>query len=335
MKNKKYRLLSAIVLSGMILASFGGCGDKNNSSVSESSLNSEEIAAVQKPGLSFHYGEPATSGNQLDEPDPTAAVTTSASSESSGNVATSVAVVTDSEGSAVTEVADVTNAAGAVVTTQVVVTDSEGTPVTEAGGQTVTTVVNVTEVVQKTEIFTESQSEETTSDSETQTTTASSESSESSESTSYKADMKSFNAMWLDVSESKNYTFNDTFIEVKVQINEDIPDGKYPINITWPDFAAYDKEVIGKTIETDHTVNGYIYVNTPVEAQNIPSDGFVVYAENVEGKQGEETILKFGLKNNPGICAVNFNFEYDENAITIKQAYAVGDFEEISAGNLS
>lgn len=321
---KNYRLLSAVVLSGMILASFGGCGDKNNSSsdapVAESSLDESQIAAVQKPGLKFTYGEPSTSGNTLDNPDPTAPATTASSS--SGNAVTSVATVTDAQGSAVTEIANVTDSAGAVVTTQAVVTDSAGTPVTEAGGAVVTTVVNVTEVVNKTEVVTDSQKPD-----DTETTT--------SGGSSYQADMKTFNAMWLDVSESKNYTFNDTFIEVKVKINEDIPDGKYPINITWPDFACYDPEMIGKSVDPDHTVNGYIYVNTPAEKQDIPSDGFTVIAENVEAKQGEEAVIKFDIKNNPGICAVNFNFEYDENAITIDSAYAVGEFEKVSDGNLN
>lgn len=321
---KNYRLLSAIVISGMILASFGGCGDKNNSSsdvpAAESSLDESQIAAVQKPGLKFTYGEPSTSGNALDNPDPTAPATTSSNS---GNAVTSVVTVTDAQGSAVTEIADVTDSAGVAVTTQVVVTDGAGTPVTEAGGETVTTVVNVTEVVPKTEVVTDSQKP----DDSTETTT--------SGGSSYQANMKTFNAMWLDVSESQNYTFNDTFIEVKVKINQDIPDGKYPINITWPDFAAYDPEVIGKSIDPDHTINGYIYVNTPAESQSIPSDGFTVIAENVEAKQGEEAVIKFDIKNNPGICAVNFNFEYDENAITIDSAYAVGEFEKISDGNLN
>jgi len=339
MKHKNYRLLSAIVLSGVILASFGGCGDKNNSSSSEApkaeaTLNSEELAAVQKPGLSFRYGEPATSGNTLDNPDPTAAATTSASESTtgaSGGAVTSVAVVTDSQGSAVTEIADVTDSAGAVVTTNAVVTDDAGVPVTEAGGQTVTTVVNVTQVVNKTEIVTNSQNEDTpdTPEGSNQTETTTSGNS------NYQADMKSFNAMWLDVSELENYTFNDTFIQVDVTINKDIPDGKYPINITWPDFACYDPETIGKDIAVDHTINGYIYVNVPAEKQTVPDDGFVVVAENVEAKQGETATLKFNLKNNPGVCAVNFNFEYDGNAITIDEAYAVGEFANISNGNLS
>lgn len=322
---KNYRLLSAFILSGMILASFGGCEDKKESSSTsdvpsaESSLDESQIAAVQKPGLKFTYGEPSTSGNTLDNPDPTAPATTSSKS---GSTVTSVATVTDAQGSAVTEIVNVTDSAGAAVTTQAVVTDNAGTPVTEAGGVTVTTVVNVTEAVHKTEVVTDSQKPDNT-----ETTT--------SGGSSYQADMKTFNAMWLDVSESKNYTFNDTFIEVKVKINEDIPDGKYPINITWPDFAAYDPDVIGKSIDPDHTVNGYIYVNTPAEEQTIPSDGFTVIAENVEAKQGEEAVIKFDIKNNPGICAVNFNFEYDENAVTIDSAYAVGEFEKISDGNLN
>lgn len=343
MKFKKYRFLSAVVLSGVILATFGGCGEKNNSSsvpAAESSIDESQIAAVQKPGLKFTYGEPSTSpGNALDNPDPTAPV-----SGTSSAVSTTAAVVTvtDSAGSAVTEVVNVTDAAGVTITTQEIVTDDAGQAVTEAGGQTVTTVVNVTETAVKTETVPQTQQPEGSQSSgnnnnntDSSSSSTSTSSSSSSDTPAYQANMKTFNAMWLDVSESKNYTFNDTFIEVKVTINEDIPDGKYPINITWPDFACYDPDVIGKTIEPDHTINGYIYVNVPVENQDIPSDGFVVIAENVEAKQGGEAVLKFDLKNNPGLCAVNFNFDYDENAIKINEAYAVGEFEKISGGNLS
>ncbi|MDE5945930.1 MAG: hypothetical protein K2G63_01285 [Oscillospiraceae bacterium] len=319
------KILSAIVLSAMILATFGGCGDKNSSS-DLSSLTQSEIDAVQKPGLKFTYGEPVESQNELDKADPTAPAVTSASENNSNNVVTSVAVVTDASGNAVTEIADVTEAGGAVVTEKVVVTDDAGVAVTEAGGEVVTTVVNVTQVVQKTEVITNIP--QSSGGNDTQVTTS------GNNNNNYQSNMKSFNAMWLDVSEHQNYTFNDTFIEVKVKINQDIPDGKYPINITWPDFACYDPEMIGKPVKTDHSVNGYIYVNTPAESQDIPSDGFVVYAENVEAKQGEEAVLKFAIKNNPGICAVNFHFEYDENAITIDEAYAVGEFEEISKGHL-
>lgn len=327
------KILSAIVLSAMILATFGGCGDKNSSSdLPSSSLTQSEIDAVQKPGLKFTYGEPVESQNELDKADPTAPAVTSAVDNNSNNVVTSVAVVTDASGNAVTEIADVTEAGGAVVTEKVVVTDNAGVAVTEAGGAVVTTVVNVTEVVQKTEIVTKANNNENNNNN-TETTGANQNNSGGNN--NYQSNMKSFNAMWLDVSEHQNYAFNDTFIEVKVKINQDIPDGKYPINITWPDFACYDPEMIGKPVKTEHSVNGYIYVNTPVESQNVPSDGFVVYAENVEAKQGEEAILKFGIKNNPGVCAVNFNFEYDENAITIDEAYAVGEFEEISKGRLN
>lgn len=355
MKNRKSRLLAAIVLSGMILTTFGGCSDDENSSASSSvpsangSLSDEEIAAVQQPGLKFTYGEPASSSNELDNPDPTSPAVTSAvsSSPASQNAVTSVAVVTDAQGSAVTKIANVTNSAGSVVTTHEVVTDSAGTPVTEAGGQTVTSIVNVTEVVQETQVVTVSQAAAETGNadntSNNNNTNASGNSGNETETTTssgsnYQANMKTFNAMWLDVSESTNYTFNDTFIEVKVKINEDIPDGKYPINITWPDFAAYDLAVVGKSVDpdSDHVINGAVYVNTPVEEQNIPSDGgFTVIAQNVEGKQGEEVTLKFDIQNNPGICAVNFNFEYDENAVTILGAHAVGDFQEISKGKLS
>lgn len=336
------KILSAIVLSAMILATFGGCGDKNSSSdIPSSSLTQSEIDAVQKPGLKFTYGEPVESQNELDKADPTAPAVTSAVANNSNNVVTSVAVVTDASGNAVTEIADVTEAGGAIVTEKVVVTDNAGVAVTEAGGAVVTTVVNVTEVVQKTEIVTNvnngnnNSNNNNNNNNNNNTETTEANQNNSGGNNNYQSNMKSFNAMWLDVSESTNYTFNDTFIEVKVKINKDIPDGKYPINITWPDFACYDPEMIGKPVKTDHSVNGYIYVNTSAESQDIPSDGFVVYAENVEAKQGEEAIIKFGIKNNPGICAVNFNFEYDENAITIDEAYAVGEFEEVSKGRLN
>lgn len=315
MKRISKKILSAIIMSSLILATVAGCGEKKDSS----SLTDSEKEKLQKPGLQITYGQEVDPTDPLDKPDPTAPAGDTTPTSSAVEETTEIITVTDAKGEPVTEFVAVTEANGEVVTEQVVVTEAGGAVVTDTKGETVTTVVTATEVVNVTEVVTNAPSKETNVVTEEAT------------SSNHVSAMKRFNAYWMDISEDKNYIFNDSFIEVDVKIKEDIPDGKYPINITWPDFACRDDVMIGKTVDVDHVLNGYLYVNTPVdEEQVMPNDGLSVMAESVECKQGEEVVLKFKIKNNPGMCAINFNFEYDENAIEVLGAYATGEFAEIT-----
>ena len=45
--------------------------------------------------------------------------------------------------------------------------------------------------------------------------------------------------------------------------------------------------------------------------------------------------VRFKMLNNPGLCAMNFNFEYDKNALTIVDAYSVGEFDKIANTSLT
>lgn len=208
-----------------------------------------------------------------------------------------------------TEYVPVTEANGEPVTTYVTVTDAAGEPETEANGETVTTAITVTTSVKV--------------NSETQTTTSSG--------STYVPYTDDAYAMWLDISTEEDFHFQDEFIQVTFKIRDTAPDGVYDINITNPDFASFVDNV--SSVYPDTVLHGKVYVNQEAEPQRevTAADGFTVYADNVSGKQGEEVTVTFSMKENPGMCALNFWFDYDRNAMQIVECAAVGEFAEIAS----
>ena len=300
MKNMKNKIIALSVLTAFATAAFSGCADE-----SSSSLTSEEKDGLIKNKLTFSYDSDSTSSDDLDAADPTGAANSSSSDELQN--------IDNSNSESATQYVDVTDSNGAKVTTQVAVTDAAGKQVTDSAGKTVTTVVNVTKAVT---------ASKSNNSNKTQTTTSS-----GSSNSNYSANMVNFNAYWLDISKEKDFTFDGDFIEVEMKINENTPAGKYPINITNPQFSNF--AATGAIYPA--TVNGYIYVSQDPEQQDTTDNGkFTVIAQNVSGKPGDTVHLKFKMLNNPGLCAMNFNFEYDKNAVTIQNAYAAGDFVNIS-----
>jgi|GEM_PF-1356924 len=214
-------------------------------------------------------------------------------------------IVTDASGQAVTEFAPVVDESGAIVMTDIEVLDENGNPVTE-NGVAVTTAVQVTQVVTATmpnPDFGRLPAAEA-------------------------AVITKCSSIWVDVTKEADYIFNDYFLEFDVKINENTPDGKYLIDVFNPDFGNFNGTPMkGVT----NAVNGYIYVNQAVEAQDIPNDGkFRVVAESVSGKPGETVRLRFKMINNPGVVGMHLQFKYDKSAVTVISGESVGEFAEIA-----
>lgn len=293
MKNNKTKVLLLAAFTALTVVAVTGCKDKKSS---ESSVSEEVL--IQP--LTFSYGsddydEEATSADGLEGQDPTAAPGTDETVEYEE----------------VTEYVPVTEANGEPVTTYVTVTDAAGEPATEDGGETQTTAITVTTEIKVTKPV-----------NQTETTT--------STGNEYVPYNDSAYAMWIDISKDEDYVFNDEFIEVVFKIKDNAPDGAYDVKISNPDFASLKDNV--KTVKPGKLVNGKVYVNQEAEAQEdiSGSDTFVVYTESASGKQGEEVIVRFGMKNNPGLCAINFWFDYDRNAMEIVECSAVGEFGDIA-----
>lgn len=209
----------------------------------------------------------------------------------------------DSSGSGetVSEYEPVTDDNGEPVTTYVVVTDSNGEEVTDTDGSKVTTAETVTTVVTK----------------------------DDNSSSSYKPHTKRAYALWLDISKGdEGYYFEDSFIKVTFKVKDDIPDGAYDVKIADPDFSS----IKGQVVTPDEVYHGKVFVNTDAEKQVDYSSetGLVVAGDYVSAKQGDEITFCFNIKNNPGLAAMCFWFEYDENAMELINCEADGEFAEIA-----
>ncbi|MBE6862593.1 MAG: hypothetical protein E7497_06830 [Ruminococcus sp.] len=316
MKNYRAKYLALALVAALAVSPLAGCDkdkdkDKGGSASGSSSAEPTEAPTpmLQVP-FEFHYegdesDEPVTGAN-LDAQDPTAPAGNSGSSDEPEFIP-----ATDANGEAVTECVEVTDANGETVTEYVPVTDAEGEEVTDAEGQVQTEAVPVTEVVEGTVANPDY-------------------SGESGGDTEYTPYTDEAYAFWIDISKEADFIFNDEFISVTFKVRENAPDGVYDITITNPDFANFYKG--GTPVKPDVVQNGKVFVSTAGEDQKefTEDDGFVVYADNVECKQGDEIVVNFSLKNNPGLVGINFWFQFDRNALQLIDCKTAGEFADIA-----
>lgn len=310
MKNYRKKIAVIAAFAGLILAAFAGCSSKNNSD----SSTSVDDALLRQP-FTFSYGETSSDDSEsasLDAQDPTSSKNDNESSSED------YVEVTNANGETVTEYVAVTDAAGEPVTEYITATEADGEPITGNNGEVVTTAVQVTTAIKKTEA-----SKNNGNSSSTETTTA------SPVSDSYTPFTDEANAFWLDISKDQNFLFEDEFIAVTFKVKDNIPDGAYDIKITDPDFAS----IVGQTVKPEKVVDGKVFVNTTAEEPEDTSSitGLVVSADYVSCKQGDEITVNFRVKNNPGMCAMMFWFEYDKNAMEIVSCETTGTFADIAA----
>lgn len=256
----------------------------------ESSNQTSEEPLLEMP-LEFGYNN--NSGNN----DLVAADPTKASGEEQSYV-----VVTDASGQPVTEYITVTEANGEPKTEFVEVTDANGEVVKDENGEPKTEVVNVTEAVEKTE---------------------------PAEDSSYKPNIDSAYIMWADISKWEDYVFNDEFFAVTFKVKDTAKDGVYDIKITDGQFSCILNG--GTTVVADNIMDGKVFVSTDAEAQpTVPDSGFSVYTDYVACKQGDEIVVRFSMKNNPGLVGMLIWFDYDKNALEIVKGKAAGDYADIA-----
>lgn len=306
-KKSKYILLSLV--SAIVVSGFAGCADSESSSEASGSSNASgdqsttESATLLQMPLEFGYQSGSVSdddeSSNLDAQDPT-----SPDSENSDGYET----VTDANGEPVTEYVDVTDANGEVVTTYVDVTNADGETQTDADGEVETTAVPVTTSVAVTKPAGESSG------------------------SSYTPYIDKAYAMWVDISDFKDYIFNDQFISITFKVNENAPDGAYDIKFTETQFSSIVDA--GTSVIPDNIFDGKVFVSTDAEKQpEIPTDGFTVYGDYASCKQGDEITVNFNFKNNPGMVGMLIWFEYDRKALDIVSMKATGEFEDISTAS--
>ncbi len=142
----------------------------------------------------------------------------------------------------------------------------------------------------------------------------------------YKPEQASDYAMWLDISEKKDFIFNGETVLVTMKIKKDAPDGVYPVAIR-TDLS----NVEGNQIIADKEISGSICINSTAEPFDADStDDFVFYGDSVSCKPGDTVEFNINIANNPGLAAFVIYMYYDSNAIEIEDMTAAGEFKKIN-----
>ncbi len=326
--NKKRYACSAFALAAaaamLISAGCSGKGKNGGGSQEPTEVPSEVLKQPLTFSIIGDIADDSTGGTEgdsiLNEQDPTAPAGNNNSSTEAPEEATEkeYILLTDTNGENVTE--------------YVPVTDEQGENVTDAQGQAQTEAVPVTEIAAP------ENNDEPATDSQqsADSTEASEEGQQATENqqngSAYKANVVKSQAFWFDISKDSDYVFNGEFISVKFRIKDEAPEGAYDITITNPDFASYNE----KTVYPDKLLNGKVYVGGAGQAQAevTDADGFAVYADCVSGNNGDEVVVNFSMQNNPGMCAMIFEFTYDSNALEMIESAAAGEFAEKASPSL-
>lgn len=197
-----------------------------------------------------------------------------------------------------------------VATEYVAVTDAEGQEVTEAGGAVQTEVV--TEVV-ATEIVTVPATEGNAD--------APTEAPAPEHTPSY----DTCKAYWLDMSQMGDFIFDGEFLVLEFEINENVPDGSYPVTIATTDIGNWDLET-----PVPECINGEVTVgNAEAGEQMKPTTGeFALKVNNATGKPGDIVKVPIDISNNPGFCGFIIDIQYDAAALTIVDSYGGADFDK-------
>lgn len=316
-KNYMKKIALMLVIASLSVTCFG-CSDKNNDSSEDTPRETISLDQTKQP-LTFVHDveseadateskedakeEDATTANDSSDADGTAKSSTAATPDKTVPV-TEYVEVTDASGQPVTDDAGNKQTEVVNVTEKVDVTDASGQPVTDNAGNTQTEVVNVTEAPTTNE-------------------NPATEATQVTEAIVYTPSYDVCKAYWLDMSQECDFFFNGEFLVIEFEVNEDIPDGNYPITFKKTDIASWD------VVKWDPVcINGEVAVNRDITAQeDASSSDFTLKINSVAAKQGETAKVTVDLSNNPGFCGFVIEVEYDKSALKIKSTSSGADFD--------
>ncbi|MBD5144294.1 MAG: hypothetical protein K2K06_05955 [Oscillospiraceae bacterium] len=320
-KNYLKKIILTLLIASCSIACFG-CNQEKENNISEEDTPREtmDISEAKLP-LTFIHDEDddasntdATKAQQDAKEDATENKDDTSNTDSNtdnGNAKSSTAAepeknvavtehveVTDASGQPVTDSAGTVQTQVVNVTEQVKVTDASGQAVTDSAGTVQTQVVNVTEAPPATEA--------------TQAT----------EAITYTPTYDVCRSYWLDMSQQSDFFFEGEFLVIEFQVNENIPDGNYPITFKKTDIASWD------AVKWDPVcIDGEVAVNSDLTAQeNLPDSDFGLKINSVAVKQGETATVTVDLANNPGFCGFVLEVEYDKSAMKIVSTSGGADF---------
>lgn len=321
MKNKNYlkKIIMLLVIASLSVTCFG-CNknpDSNsNNNNSEEDMPQETLSLEDaKWDLTFIHdvdSEADSTESKEDAKENDATTDTSNTDNNSSDSAKSSTAVTPDKPVAVTEHVEVTDNAGqpvtdsagtvqtevVTVTEQVKVTDNAGQPVTDSAGTVQTEVVNVTEPP------------------------ATEKATQPTEAVAYTPSYDICKSYWLDMSENGDFFFEGEFLIIEFEVNENIPDGNYPVRIKSTDIASWD------LVKWEPVcIDGEVAVNSNITSQQNAGDDFTLKVDSVSAKQGEKATVAIDLSNNPGFCGFVLEIEYDKSAMKIVSTSAGADFD--------
>lgn len=296
MKNITKRMIAAAALVCVAMTGIAGCsaGTKTSSSSEVQTTTGPTEAPILQYPFSFGAADESVLNQAAADPevdinaaDPTKPADGDAAKEDT------------------TKIQEVTDAKGEPVTQVVEATDANGQKATDASGQPATQIVRVTEVVQG----------------------SGSSGVDTKPESSYTPKKDGRYAMWLDISEDKDYFFNGDFIEVTFKVKDDAPDGDYPITLT-TDLS----DIKGTSVKPSAVVEGAIRVNKgSIEAADVSGkSGMVFYGDKVAAKQGDEVTYHINIANNTGLAAFCVWFYYDGNALEVVDCAPSGEYADIA-----
>lgn len=331
MKSKTTKGIAVLLACFLGMAAVGCSGDDSSSSSKNS--DAAEVSAATLPVETDEQGEAVTDasgnevlasgatdfmvkeieftwGNQNGSSDSSQDATEA--TDSNGNAVTTTAAggssnsATPANGNASNGGSNGNNAADGnseVVTSYAAVTDDSGNKVVDDNGKVVTEVVttpsgNGGAVVDP-----------------NQNTAA-----------PYTEKLDTFQAYWMDMTKSQDIVFNGDMINVTFKVKETAPDGNYIIHLSDSqynsEFANWDAKALVPSV-----TNGCITVGdaTPEAQTATNASDFVLTADSVTAKQGDEVTVSFNIADNPGMVAFVLRFQYDCNALEIVNAEVGSD----------
>ena len=148
----------------------------------------------------------------------------------------------------------------------------------------------------------------------------------------YTPGIKTYQAYWLDISEQKDFVFDGNLLEFELKVNENTPDGIYPIEVYFADLSNYS----ANTDENADKLNnvkfrpGYVCVNKA--KPEIPALGkeMTLTPDTVSAKPGESVRVNVRVDNNPGLVAFVIRMHFDNNAMSISKGGAGSDLGDVA-----
>ena len=117
----------------------------------------------------------------------------------------------------------------------------------------------------------------------------------------------------LDMSSQSDLTFNWEFAVLTFKVNENTPDGTYPVSFSYTEIANWDVEALEPV-----TFDGSVAVGTTeMPMVDKGSEQFYMSLTDEPADPGDTVNVTLNVGNNPGFCIYMIDISYDADALTL------------------